>query len=49
MVYLSCDLATWARDAADFIAAGLALTRITPLDLFPQTPHLEVLSVFSRG
>ena len=49
VVYLSCDLATWARDAADFIAAGLALTRITPLDLFPQTPHLEVLSVFSRG
>ena len=48
VVYLSCDLATWARDAADFIAAGLALTRITPLDLFPQTPHLEVLSVFSR-
>ena len=47
VVYLSCDVATWARDAADFIAAGLALTRITPLDLFPQTPHLEVLSVFS--
>ena len=46
---LSCDAATWARDADDVVARGFRLARVTPLDLFPQTPHLEVLSVFTRG
>lgn len=49
IVYLSCDTATWARDAGDFLSRGFRLARVTPLDLFPQTPHLELLSVFKRG
>ena len=49
IIYLSCDAATWMRDAAAVVARGFRLARITPLDLFPQTPHLEVLSVFTRG
>lgn len=49
VIYVTCDIATWARDCRDFMAEGFSLARVTPLDLFPQTPHLEVLSVLSRG
>ena len=45
IVYISCDSATWARDCRDFITAGFELTTVQPIDLFPQTPHVEVLSV----
>ena len=49
VIYVTCDLATWARDCKDFLEQGFRLTRVTPLDLFPQTPHLEVLSVLTRA
>jgi 23S rRNA (uracil1939-C5)-methyltransferase len=48
VIYVACDLATWARDCKDFLAQGFRLAQVTPLDLFPQTPHLEVLSVLTR-
>ena len=48
VVYISCDVASWARDCADFMAHGFELTEVQPLDMFPQTPHIEVLSVLSR-
>jgi len=48
VVYVSCDLATWARDCADFTTHGLTLCEVQPLDLFPQTPHVEILSVLRR-
>lgn len=41
--YISCDLATLCRDLQDMLAAGFALTEVQPLDLFPQTSHVEVL------
>lgn len=47
--YISCELDTFARDAADFIAHGFSLQEITPIDLFPHTPHVEILSVFHRN
>jgi tRNA/tmRNA/rRNA uracil-C5-methylase (TrmA/RlmC/RlmD family) len=47
-VYLSCDPATQARDAAYLAGVGYALERIQAFDLFPQTPHVEVLGIFDR-
>lgn len=46
--YISCDLATWQRDAAYLISRGFRVRSVSMIDLFPQTPHVEVLSVFSR-
>jgi 23S rRNA (uracil1939-C5)-methyltransferase len=49
LVYVSCDPATLARDAAVLISAGYALVRATPVDLFPQTYHIETVALFSRS
>jgi 23S rRNA (uracil1939-C5)-methyltransferase len=48
LVYLSCDLGTLARDAKRLTAGGYHLEQITPLDLFPQTFHIESLSSWTR-
>ena len=48
VVYVSCDLATWERDAAFLQSCGLDLDEATGLDMFPRTPHIETLSVFTR-
>jgi len=48
VVYVSCDLATWERDALFLQSCGLDLDEATGLDMFPQTPHIETLSVFTR-
>lgn len=41
IVYVSCDPATQARDVGEFAAAGYAVERIQPFDMFPQTKHVE--------
>jgi 23S rRNA (uracil1939-C5)-methyltransferase len=43
IVYVSCDPATLARDAEKLIAAGYRADRCWPLDLMPQTSHVEVV------
>ncbi|MFO7544550.1 MAG: methyltransferase [Trueperaceae bacterium] len=48
LLYVSCDVATWARDVADFAQQGLRLERFEPFDFYPQTHHVEVLSLLSR-
>ncbi|MEY8562907.1 23S rRNA (uracil(1939)-C(5))-methyltransferase RlmD [Eggerthellaceae bacterium 3-80] len=48
VVYVSCDTQTWARDVARFEEAGYRLCQVQPVDLFPQTYHVEVVSVFER-
>jgi len=48
LIYVSCELDSFARDAGDFIRAGFKLIELTPLDLFPHTSHVEILSVFQR-
>ena len=48
VAYVSCDPQTWARDVALFEAAGYRLAVATPVDLFPQTYHVEVVSIFTR-
>lgn len=46
VVYVSCDVATLARDARRLIDAGYALTDLRGFDLFPNTPHVESVAVF---
>jgi hypothetical protein len=46
LVYVSCDPATLARDAARLAAAGYALDTIEAFDLFPNTAHVETIATF---
>ncbi len=48
LVYVSCDPATFARDARRFADAGYELTTWTAFDLFPQTHHVELVARFER-
>ena len=49
VAYVSCDPATWARDIARFSNAGYELVKATPVDLFPQTFHVETVSILRRS
>ena len=48
IVYVSCDVATFARDTRTILEAGYALDSLTGIDLFPNTAHVEVIAAFSH-
>jgi tRNA/tmRNA/rRNA uracil-C5-methylase (TrmA/RlmC/RlmD family) len=48
VVYVSCDIATFARDARTLIDGGYSLGGLTGIDLFPNTAHVETVGTFSR-
>jgi 23S rRNA (uracil1939-C5)-methyltransferase len=48
VVSVSCDAATFARDAAILMDAGYRLERVVPVDQFKHTPHLEVVGILRR-
>jgi len=48
IVYVSCDVATLARDSRRIVDAGYRISRADAFDLFPNTPHVETVVVFAR-
>jgi 23S rRNA (uracil1939-C5)-methyltransferase len=48
IVYVSCDVATLARDARRIVDSGYTLLQLDAFDLFPNTPHVETVTVFAR-
>jgi len=48
IVYVSCDVATLARDVARLAELGYALRAVQPVDMFPQTSHVECVALISR-
>jgi len=49
IVYVSCDSATLARDIQILEVGGYKLEMIQPVDLFPQTSHVETVALMSRS
>ena len=48
IVYISCNPATFARDVVRFEADGYLLDKVQPVDLFPQTHHIELVASFNK-
>lgn len=48
VVYISCNPATLVRDLQLFQEKGYEFKRIDPVDMFPQTPHVECVTVLKR-
>jgi 23S rRNA (uracil1939-C5)-methyltransferase len=49
IVYVSCNPTTLAPNAAQLVEAGYELRRVCPVDMFPQTPHIECVAELVRG
>ena len=49
IVYVSCNPTTLAPNAAQLGEAGYRLRRVRPVDMFPQTPHIECVALFEQA
>ena len=49
LIYVSCDVATLARDARRLVDAHYTLARVDAFDMFPNTPHVETVAIFELG
>jgi 23S rRNA (uracil1939-C5)-methyltransferase len=49
IVYVSCNPTTLAPNAAQLVEAGYRLLKVRPVDMFPQTPHIECVALFEAG
>ena len=48
VAYVSCDAGSFARDVKVMIEHGFQLTRVTPVDQFRWSPHVEVVGALER-
>jgi len=48
IIYVSCNPATMARDGVHFTRQGYQLTQLIPVDMFPQTAHIEVVGRWDK-
>ena len=48
IVYVSCNPTTLAPNAAQLVEAGWRLIKVRPVDMFPQTPHIECVALLER-
>ena len=49
IVYVSCNPTTLAPNAAELESLGWSLRRVRPVDMFPQTHHIECVALLERG
>jgi 23S rRNA (uracil1939-C5)-methyltransferase len=49
LIYVSCDVATFARDTRTLLDAGYELQQLSGMDLFPNTAHVEAIGVFRKS
>ncbi len=49
IVYVSCNPTTLAPNAAQMVEAGYTLRRVRPVDMFPQTPHIECVALLEKN
>ena len=49
IVYVSCNPTTLAPNARQLTEAGWTLQRVQPVDMFPQTPHIECVALLERA
>lgn len=49
VVYVSCNPTTLAPNAAQLVEAGWRLVKVRPVDMFPQTPHIECVALLERS
>jgi 23S rRNA (uracil1939-C5)-methyltransferase len=48
IVYVSCNPTTLAPNAAQLVEAGYTLQKVRPVDMFPQTPHIECVALLTK-
>jgi len=49
IVYVSCNPTTLAPNAAQLVEAGWTLKHVQPVDMFPQTPHIECVALLEKA
>ncbi len=48
IIYISCNPVTQVRDLEQFAQAGYRMVRMTPVDMFPHTEHVETVAILTR-
>ena len=49
IIYVSCNPSTQARDSKILQSNGYDLNKLTLVDMFPHTPHIETVGVFQKS
>ncbi len=49
LIYISCDPETLCRDLAELLKHGFRLSKLQPIDMFPQTHHIETVALLEKS